>query len=308
MDVTVVTEDRYTFEKSSPKDWYGEQVLLEDQLLVAALEKRQLNVTRKSWSDKNYDWASTRLAIFRSTWDYFDRLSEFTTWLSKISLKTQLMNPYDLIRWNMDKHYLKDLSKLDIPVVHTSFRGKGSTENFASWCESVGGDEWVLKPVVSGAARNTFRITASTIDQYESIYRGLIMEEDMMLQPFLSSVPKHGEVSIVVINGSTTHAVLKKAKAGDYRVQDDFGGTVHTHIATPEEEDVAQKAVAACEPKPLYARVDLVRDNLGTIVVSELELIEPELWFRNNPEAAERLAEGVYDYLNSGAANSSVIT
>ncbi|MEE2901199.1 MAG: hypothetical protein VYC39_02670 [Myxococcota bacterium] len=308
MDVTVVTEDRYTFEKSSPSDWYGEQVLLEDQLLIAALEKRQLTVNRKSWSDKNFDWAGTRLAIFRSTWDYFDRLSEFTTWLSNISLKTQLMNPYDLIRWNMDKHYLEDLSTMNIPVVQTSFRAQGSTANLASWCKLVGGDEWVLKPVVSGAARNTFRINASTIGRHESIYRALISEEDMMLQPFLSSVPKHGEVSIVVINGSTTHAVLKKAKAGDYRVQDDFGGTVHAHIATPEEVDVAQKAVAVCEPKPLYARVDLVRDNLGSIVVSELELIEPELWFRNNPEAAERLADGVYNYLTSGSAYSSVIT
>jgi len=308
MDVTVVTEDRYTFEKSSPKDWYGEQVLLEDQLLIAALEKRQLNVTRKSWSDKNYDWASTRLAIFRSTWDYFDRLSEFTTWLSKIRFQTQLMNPYDLIRWNMDKHYLDDLSKLNVPVVQTSFRARGSTENLASWCESVGGDEWVLKPVVSGAARNTFRINASTINEHDSIYRELIVKEDMMLQPFLSSIPKHGEVSVVVINGSTTHAVLKKAKAGDYRVQDDFGGTVHAHIATPEEIHIAQKAVSACEPQPLYARVDLVRDNLGSIVVSELELIEPELWFRNNPEAAERFADGVFSYLALGRANSSVIT
>ena len=299
MDVIVVTEDRYIREPANSSDWYSRQVLLEDQLLIDALEKRQLKVVRKSWSDDIVDWAATRLIVFRSTWDYFDRLPEFTAWLAGIRDVTQMMNPYDLIRWNMDKHYLEDLSKKNVPVVPTSYRNRGSNQSLASWAESMGGNEWVLKPVVSGAARNTFRFNQTTIDELEETYNNLITNEDMMLQPFLSSIPKVGEVSVVVINGFVTHAVLKKAKAGDYRVQDDFGGTVHEHTPTPEEIIVAQQAVTSCTPQPMYARVDLVRDNSNSIAVSELELIEPELWFRNNPIAADLLAQGITDYLKN---------
>jgi len=94
----------------------------------------------------------------------------------------------------------------------------------------------------------------------------------------------------MVIDGKFTHAVLKIAKKGDFRVQDDFGGTVHNYKPTSEEIDFAERVVKACELNPIYARVDMFTDNDGQLAVSELELIEPELWFRKNPDAADKLA------------------
>lgn len=58
-----------------------------------------------------------------------------------------------------------------------------------------------------------------------------------------------------------------KRQAGDFRVQDDWGGTVHPHTASPEEIDFAQRAVAAVPFDVLYARVDLIRDNHGQLAI-----------------------------------------
>ena len=101
----------------------------------------------------------------------------------------------------------------------------------------------------------------------------------------------------MVIGGTFTHAIQKKVRDGDFRVQDDFGGSVHSYIPTPEEITLAERTVNVCTPVPAYARVDMLRDNNGTLVVSELEAIEPELWFRCYPPAANRLADVIYEHM-----------
>ena len=98
---------------------------------------------------------------------------------------------------------------------------------------------------------------------------------------------------MMVFNGKFTHAILKKAKAGDFRVQDDFGGSVSDYSPTNEEITFAENTVKACPELPIYARVDIFTDNNTKIALSELELIEPELWFRHHPEAATVLAEAI---------------
>ena len=114
-----------------------------------------------------------------------------------------------------------------------------------------------------------------------------------MLQPFQYDIINKGEVAFMLMNGIFTHAVLKKSKPGDFRVQDDFGGTLHDYTPTSEEIAFAEKAVAACSEKPLYARVDIINDNNGQLAVMELEIIEPELWFRRNPLSANFLASAI---------------
>ena len=128
---------------------------------------------------------------------------------------------------------------------------------------------------------------------YETIYKSLIINESMMLQPFQNNIIIKGEISMILIDGIYTHAILKKAKVGDFRVQDDFGGSVHNYIPTDEEITFAENAIKTCPELPVYARVDIFTDNDNKIALSELELIEPELWFRHNPEAANKLAKAI---------------
>ena len=118
-DVVILTDHRY--ENPKKKDWYIDQVLLEDRLLQTALEKIGLSVIKKDWADKHFDWTTTKYAIFRTTWDYPERLGEFFTWLEKIKNKTTFINSEEVINWNIDKHYLQDLAKKDINIARNVF-------------------------------------------------------------------------------------------------------------------------------------------------------------------------------------------
>jgi glutathione synthase/RimK-type ligase-like ATP-grasp enzyme len=152
---------------------------------------------------------------------------------------------------------------------------------------------FVLKPCVSGAARHTYKITSENIDGHEAIFSKLIANESMIIQPFQKNIVDKGEISMMVMNGKYTHSVLKIAKPGDFRVQDDFGGTVHDYTPSQEEITYAENAVKSCPEMPIYARVDVFLDNQNKLALAELELIEPDLWFRNHPEAANELAKGI---------------
>ncbi|WP_375239973.1 RimK family alpha-L-glutamate ligase, partial [Aurantibacter sp.] len=206
---------------------------------------------------------------------------------------TQLLNSEAIIRWNIDKHYLKDLQAKNVTIAETFFIEKGNSKTLAQLHQELDWKETVLKPCISGAARHTYKLNAQNLQQHEVIFKTLIAEESLMLQPFQYNIVEKGEISLMVFNGKFTHAVLKKAKAGDFRVQDDFGGSVHDYNPTTKEIIFAENAVNACIELPIYARVDIFEDNNGNIALSELELIEPELWFRKKPEAAIVLAKAI---------------
>lgn len=291
VDITILTEQRYV--DPEPDSDYIRNILLEDRLVKDALEKRGLRVARCSWDDPSVDWSGTRFILFRSTWDYFERFGEFSRWLESVRSATRMLNTYEVIRWNLDKHYLADLSDAGIPIPPTRYIEKGSTQRLESLCRQQGWREVILKPVVSGAARHTYRFNPGDAGRFEDVFARLISKEDMMIQEFQDSVPVRGEVTFMVIGGRFTHAVIKKARDGDFRVQDDFGGTVHLYHPGMAEIDFAEQVIGSCGFNPLYGRVDAVWDNKGEMVVSELELIEPELWFRFHPPAADMLAGAI---------------
>ena len=297
IDIVILTEDRYV----NPViiNEYNKNVLLEDQLVFDALQKEDLQVERKSWSDPTFDWNTTKYVMFRSTWDYFDRYDEFSIWLKNVSTKTTLLNSANIINWNIDKHYLIDLKEKRIHICESYFIEKGTTTTLSELHKQLGWEKTVLKPCISGAARHTYKLDLSTLEKHENIFQELIANEAMMLQPFQEKIMTKGEFSFVVINGKYSHAVLKIAKPGDFRVQDDFGGTVHNHEATEEQIYFAENAVKACIELPMYARVDVIIDNNNKLAISELELIEPELWFRNHPDASTNLAKEIKKLINN---------
>ena len=296
-DIVILTDQKHAYPKAI--DDYTKNVIIEDALVANALEKLGLNVIRLAWNDSNFDWSTTKAVLFRTTWDYFDDFGKFSKWLNEVSKVTTLINSEDLIRWNIDKHYMLDLQNNGVHIAETLFIEAGSTKTLESLHTETGWKNTVLKPCISGGARYTYKLNAGNIKFHEAIFKKLIAKEAMMLQPFQHNIPLEGEVSMMVFNGQFTHAILKKAKAGDFRVQDDFGGSVHDYTPTFAEITFAIQTVSACKELPLYARVDIFNDNNGKIALAELELIEPELWFRNNPESAMVLAEGIAEKLGA---------
>ena len=290
-DVVILTDNRYVNPEKT--DWYIDQVLLEDKLLKNALEKQGLTVCKKDWADPNFDWTSTKYAIFRTTWDYFEKFEEFFSWLEITKHKTTFINSAEIINWNIDKHYLQDLEKTGINIAPTLFVEKGDKITLQELFDKTNCKEAVIKPAISGAARHTYRITPNNCLDYENIFQQLIKKECMLFQEFLQNITKMGEISLIMIGGKYTHAVKKIAKKGDFRVQDDHGGKVEKYTPTKEEITFSKDCLNASPFTPIYARVDIVYDNNNKPSLSELELIEPELWFRNYHKSAELLAKEI---------------
>ena len=290
-DVTLVTcRAYYEPDKITP---YIQNILLEQELLKSSLEAQGLKVNVTFWDNPSYEWQKTKSVLFRTVWDYFERFDEFWEWLEQVKTKTRLINSYELIKWNIDKHYLNDLKNSGIQVVPTYFADRG---NNISLKEIANLNDWkhiVIKPAISASAFNTYKITNDEIEQKEQLFHELLQTYDMLVQPFFSTISELGEASLMVFGGKFTHAILKKAKAGDFRVQDDFGGTVHDYNPTQEEIKFAEKVFQSCTSLPIYGRVDIVWDSNKHIYLSELEIIEPELWIRNRPESANKIAEAV---------------
>ncbi|MEM7486165.1 MAG: hypothetical protein AAF348_13240 [Bacteroidota bacterium] len=215
-DIVVLTDGRYIDPKE--RNEYIDNVLLEDKLVSEALENLGLKVTRKSWDDLEFDWTTTKYALFRTTWDYFDRFDEFSNWLEGVSSQTQLINSKKLIDWNIDKHYLKDLAAAGVTIPKTVFVEKRTETSLARTCNEAKekyhfkSDSFVLKPCVSGAARHTYKFDFSETTHYETIFKELLVSEAMMLQEFQHNIVEEGEISMMVFNGDFTHAVLKVAK------------------------------------------------------------------------------------------------
>ena len=296
-DLTILTDARYV-EPSDP-DWYARNILQEDGMVKKAMENRGYKVFRTNWDNVHMDWSDTRFVLFRTTWDYFDRFPEFDSWLNRVKHFTRFINPLEILYWNLDKHYLLDLEKKGIRIPPTQFIEKGEPVSLEEVILKSGWTDVILKPAISGAARHTYRINRSNIGQTEALFAQLLSRESMMIQEFQENVVKKGEVAFMVFDGVCTHAVLKRAKKGDFRVQDDHGGTVHDYSPSKEETVFAETVAGSLDLKPVYARVDVIRDNQNRLCVSELEMIEPELWFRRYPPSVEKFADAVAKFIEA---------
>ena len=295
-DITILTAARYV--NPTETDLYIDNVLLEDKLIITALEAKGLKVYRTNWDNPDFDFRTTKYVLFRAIWDYFDRFPEFSKWLSVVSQQTMLINPSEQIVWNIDKHYLKDLEDNGVNIVKTNFIEIGDKRTLKQVIIDSGWEDVILKPAVSGGARHTYKIKPGESDKQETVFRELISTEAMLLQPFQKNIMEKGEVSFMVFGGKYSHAVLKKAKTGDFRVQDDHGGTLHPYEASPEEVGFVQNVMAKCKTVPVYGRVDVTWDNDGDLALVELEIIEPELWLRESSDSPQILAKAVLDFIS----------
>ncbi len=120
-----------------------------------------------------------------------------------------------------------------------------------------------------------------------------------MVQPFLPSVRSTGECSLVVIDGEVTHAWRRHSPL------DGADEDVTLVMPEPNEIALAHAALAAAPGPVLYARVDMIHDQGGRPLLSELELIEPYLALQLAPDAAAQLADAIVRIVRSGAVTAS---
>ncbi|MGB0429843.1 MAG: ATP-grasp domain-containing protein [Bacteroidia bacterium] len=289
--ITLLTDKRYL--ANQPNNWYVNNIFKDDELLIDALKSKGFKVFRTNWDNPTYNWNITDLVLFRTTWDYFERFREFSLWLKRVNTCTTVINPVDLIYWNLDKKYLLELNAKGVNIASTVLIKKGNSIGLSKLLEKTGFAKAVFKPSISGAARHTYIITKANVSQYDALFAELIQNEDFLIQEFQNNIQDKGEVSMMYFGGKYSHSVLKTAKKGDFRVQDDFGGTVQNYMPDKSEIEFGEYVLAQINSMPTYARVDIFKDNNTRNALGELELIEPELWFRKHPKSAEMLAKTI---------------
>ena len=293
-EIAILTEKRYLKAKSN--DWYVQNIIKEDSLVQDELEKLNISCKRVAW-DKCFDPSDFKFALFRTTWNYFDEINNFMSFLDLCKNNISLINSRDLILWNLDKRYLLSLRDQGVNIPETHIVNKESGVSLLDVVSQYNWTDIVIKPCVSAAAWNTHYIKNCEIKNAEVLFSDLTEYNDMMVQSFQKNIMSKGEISFMIIGGRFSHAVLKRAKTGDFRVQDDFGGTVAVYIPKDSEIDFALDAISKLPSRPAYARVDVIFDNAGNLALSELELIEPELWFRLRPDSAKSLAKYIRNHV-----------
>jgi hypothetical protein len=256
--------------------------------LVPALRRRGAEVETPAWTDAGADWRSFDLVMVSSTWDYFRRVDEFRAWLRATAAATELRNGAGTIAWNLDKRYLGELESAGVPTIPTIWTEPGSEDEIERTVAELGWGDVILKPVVDLGAQRLARVEPQLVAR---LLRSL--DEPGMAQPFMPAVETEGELSLVHIGGTLTHAVRKVPARGDFRVQSQYGGSVERIDPPAEAAEIAAAAIAAAPGEPLYARADLIRDERGELRLIELELIEPNLFLGLDPGAAEALARAL---------------
>ncbi|MGA5822025.1 ATP-grasp domain-containing protein [Kitasatospora sp. NPDC094028] len=264
-------------------------------LIVDALRAEGLSAEPVVWHTPAVPWEQFDLAVIRSTWDYVERIDEFLAWADTTAGATRLWNPAPVVRWNSDKHYLRELTRHGAAVVPTRFLEPGARLTAADF---AGADGVVVKPAVSAGAVDTARYEPGRPEDAARHARTLLEQgRSVMVQPYLPRVVD-GERALVFLGGAFSHAIRKDPLLTEPGVIDDdrephLGVAPYRPTGTEIRTATAALSAVPSTAAPLFARVDLVLDNAGEPVVMELELIEPNLFLQDDPAAPGRFAAAV---------------
>ncbi len=270
----------------------------EHDLLLGALRDGlagRAELTDIDWRAPLDVLAKFDLAYLGTPWDYTEAKDEFLSRLDALEAAGVVVaNPAEVIRWNADKLYLKELAARGAPSIPTLWPEAPTPADIQAAFDHFGCDRVVVKRRVGAGAigQDSFRRGDAGIDTWR-------MDQPAMIQPFLPAIQREGELSFIFIGGALSHALIKRAAAGDYRIQSLYGGSEVPLDPAPADRAAAE-AVMAMLPfaqPPSYARIDMVRLDDGELAVIEAELIEPYLYPEQGPEFGKRLADALLERL-----------
>jgi glutathione synthase/RimK-type ligase-like ATP-grasp enzyme len=265
-----------------------------DTALHAELGARGIAFERPCWNDASVDWSRFELAIVRTTWDYTADRDGFVAWAEATARLVPLENPADVLRWNTHKSYLLELEERGAPIVPTAWLAQGDRADLAALCAARGWDEVVVKPAVAAGSDGVSRVAvgAAARRRGQEALDALLTQGDAMVQPFRSRITE-GELSLVAIDGRITHAVRKRPSDGEYRVQGQFGGRYARETPSADALALGEWVLDTLGTRLLYARVDLVPADDGTLEVGEVEATEPDLYLELSREGTTALVDAI---------------
>jgi glutathione synthase/RimK-type ligase-like ATP-grasp enzyme len=276
----------------TPDGWDPEAGI--DATLRASLAERGVDVHLPLWNDAKVDWSRFDLAVVRTVWDYVDDRDAFVGWAARAAGQVELLNPAEVLRWNTHKSYLLELEERGAPVVPTAWLARGDRVALEELCRSRSWTDVVVKPAVAAGSAGVRRVGVSRPERAagQAHLDELLAAGDALVQPFRSGIAE-GELSLVTIEGRVTHAVRKRPATGEYRVQGRFGGSYAPEEPSQDAVALAEWIVGAVGVPLLFARVDLVAADDGTLELTELEATEPDLYLGLSEQGNDALADAI---------------
>jgi len=267
-----------------------------DQLLIPELAKHNIAAEAVIWDHPDVIWTDFDYLIFRNTWDYYEKEFQFNLWLStikKLGIKT--LNSIDIIEQNKHKFYLREMQNQNITIIPTVFIEKTNDLSLAEIIPS----HWkkaVIKPAFSAGSYLTEVFEVANMEEINQKYKTIASEKDLLLQEFKPEIETEGEMSLIFFNKNFSHAVNKKPKAGDFRIQVQFGGIYAAVRPSAEVIQQAQSIVNTFPNDLLYARVDGIIIN-NKIQLMEVECIEPDLYFNYSEGSLHRFVNAILELI-----------
>ena len=269
----------------------------DDQLLLPELKRLRVVAEPAVWSDDTIDWSKFSAVVIRSCWDYHHRHEAFLNWLSKLEeLGITVWNQPSLIRWNLDKIYLQDLHAKGFKITPTIWPESNRDTDVSSLLRSRHWKRAVVKPRISASGNRTVLIGPEIGATDSALVERVLQTAAGMIQEYLEAVRTEGEWSLIFFDKRFSHAVLKRPKSGEFRVQLEHGAVIDVALPPPAYIDVGQSLVDSIDGPLLFARVDGVAVN-GEFTLMELELIKPYLFLSTDRSATRNFVEAIAGFV-----------
>ena len=266
--------------------------------LRGAMEPAGMELVEMDWRRPVQDFAGMQLVLLGTVWDYQDSKDAFLGQLDRLEQAGIILcNSAGIVRWNIDKSYLRELADAGAPTIPTLWPDAPCSSDVEAAFAHFACDTVVVKRRVGAGAEGQFIFSRG-----DAALAGWTMDRPAMIQPFLPAITTEGEYSFIVIDGELSHCVLKTAAAGDYRIQSVYGGREEVFCPDAADRAAASAIIAALPfPTPLYARVDMVRGANGALALMEAEMIEPYLYPLQGPHMGEQVVKAITRQLGSMA-------
>lgn len=262
----------------------------DDQLGARAFRQRGHEVFATPWDLAAVDWSAFDAIVLRTTWNYHLAYERFASWLGHVEgVQGCLFNSPAIVRWNAHKRYLLELQELGVTIPSTVYLEQGTSARLADVLAQIGWTAAVVKPAVSAGAHQTTLVGSGPDEDDEGRFSLLLAEGDVLVQELVAEIRDRGEHSLVFFDREFSHAVVKRPRNGEFRIQPWHGGTVEPASVPTTLIDQCAGILESVPGSPVYARVDGVLTRTGWKLM-EIEAIEPSLFFSSAEGAADRFA------------------
>jgi hypothetical protein len=280
---------------------YAKQPVLtdDDRPLIGAFAEIGIDAEPVQWDDASVDWQAFEALVLRSTWDYHLRVDEFEAWLALLDRdRVPLWNPTPVVRWNMHKGYLRGLQQAGVVIPDTRWLNRGTRVALASLLSAAAWTEAIVKPAISASATRTSLVHIDNARDAAD-FAQLLESGDVLVQEVVPEVARDGEWSLMFFGGAYSHATLKRPRTGDFRVQQELGGSADPEVAPSILVSAGERIAAHIPGRWLYARIDGVMTAQGFMLM-EVECIEPALFFAHAAGSYERFAAALRALTGNG--------